>query len=153
MLRRQKHVLSQSATPLACTLKTALFARCVQKVRFCTLLGTLSGSGGTPLFAQMNSLAISALWLILNFKSLHPSWLSKYVMLKEFMFVFGPYCSETGRIWLRRARFQAPSSVRVLALTEFRGENSVSSSQPIICVPKQTHRALRRTHRVCPKTQ
>ena len=32
-------------------------------------------------------------------------------------------------------------------------ENSVSSSQPIICVPKWTHRVFRRTHRVCPKTQ
>ena len=40
-----------------------------------------------------------------------------------------------------------------LVLTEFRGENSVSSSQPIICVPKQIHRDFRRTHRVCPKTQ
>ena len=39
------------------------------------------------------------------------------------------------------------------ALTEFRGENSVSSSQPSICVPKRTHRVCRRTHRVCPKTQ
>ena len=29
----------------------------------------------------------------------------------------------------------------------------MSSSQPIICVPKRTHRASRRTHRVCPKTQ
>ena len=38
-------------------------------------------------------------------------------------------------------------------LTEFRGENSVSSSQPMICVPKRTHRVFRRTHRVCPKTQ
>ena len=27
-----------------------------------------------------------------------------------------------------------------LGLTELRGENSVSSSQPIICVPKRTHR-------------
>ena len=39
------------------------------------------------------------------------------------------------------------------ALTEFRAENSVSSSQPIICVPKRTHRVFRRTHRVCPNTQ
>ena len=39
------------------------------------------------------------------------------------------------------------------ALTEFWGENSVSSSQPIICVTKRTHRVLHRTHRVCPKTQ
>ena len=37
--------------------------------------------------------------------------------------------------------------------TEFRGENSVSSSQPTICVPKRSHRVSRRTHRVCPQTQ
>ena len=48
--------------------------------------------------------------------------------------------SETGRIRFRRVRFQTPSSVSFLALTEFRGENSVSSSQPIICVIKRTHR-------------
>ena len=48
--------------------------------------------------------------------------------------------SETGRIRLRRARFQTPSSVSFLGLTEFRGENSVSSFQPIVCVPKRTHR-------------
>ena len=29
----------------------------------------------------------------------------------------------------------------------------MSSSQPIICVPKRTHRVLRRTHRVCPGTR
>ena len=40
-----------------------------------------------------------------------------------------------------------------LALTEFRGESSVSSSQSIICVPKRTHRVFRRTHRVCRETQ
>ena len=39
------------------------------------------------------------------------------------------------------------------ALTEFRGENSVSSSRPNICVTKRTHRVFRRTHRVCPKAQ
>ena len=39
-----------------------------------------------------------------------------------------------------------PNSVSFLGLTEFRGANSVSSFQPMICVPK-------RTHRVCPKTQ
>ena len=32
------------------------------------------------------------------------------------------------------------------ALTEFWGESSVSSSQPIICVPKRTHRVFPRTH-------
>ena len=61
--------------------------------------------------------------------------------------------SETGRIRFRRVRFQTPNSVSFLALTEFRGENSVSSSRPIICVPERTHRVLRRTHRVCRKTQ
>ena len=61
--------------------------------------------------------------------------------------------SETGRIRFRRVRFQTPSSVGFFALTEFWGENSVSSSQPIICVTKRTHRVFRRTHRVCPTTQ
>ena len=61
--------------------------------------------------------------------------------------------SETGRIRSRRARFQIPSSVSLLAFTEFRGENSVSFSQPIICVPKRTHRVHRRTHRVCRRIQ
>ena len=57
-------------------------------------------------------------------------------------------------VWFARAMpFQTPSSVSSLALTEFRGENSVSSSQPIICVPRRTHRVFRRTHRVCCKTQ
>ena len=32
---------------------------------------------------------------------------------------------ETGRIRLRRARFQTPNSLRFFALTEFRGESSV----------------------------
>ena len=50
--------------------------------------------------------------------------------------------SETGRIRFRRVRFQTPNSVSFFALTEFRGENSVSSSQPIICVPKRTHRVF-----------
>ena len=52
-----------------------------------------------------------------------------------------------------KLRFQTPNSVSFLGLTEFRGANSVSSSQPIICVPKRTHRVFRRTHRVCPETQ
>ena len=43
--------------------------------------------------------------------------------------------------------------VSLLALTEFRGESSVSSSQPFICVPKRTHPIFRRTHRVSRKTQ
>ena len=50
--------------------------------------------------------------------------------------------SETGRIRFRRARLQTPNSVSFLALTEFRGESSVSSSQPIICVPERTHRVF-----------
>ena len=61
--------------------------------------------------------------------------------------------SKTGRIRFRGVRFQTPNSLNFLALTELRGENSVSSSQPIICVTKRTHRVFRRTHRVCPKTQ
>ena len=62
-------------------------------------------------------------------------------------------CTETGRIRFRGVRFQTPSSVSFSGLTEFRGANSVSSFQPIICVPKRTHRVFRRTHRICPKTQ
>ena len=42
--------------------------------------------------------------------------------------------SETGRISFRGARFQTPNSVSFIGLTEFRGANSVSSFQPIICV-------------------
>ena len=53
----------------------------------------------------------------------------------------------------RRARFQTPNSLSFLALTEFRGESSVSSSQSFICVPKRTHRVLCRTHQVCRRTQ
>ena len=60
--------------------------------------------------------------------------------------------SETGRIRFRGVRFQTPNSVSFLGLTEFRGASSVSSSRPIICVPKRTHRVFRRTHRVCRKT-
>ena len=47
----------------------------------------------------------------------------------------GRHLSETGRIRFRRVRFQTPNSVSFSALTEFWGANSVSSSQPIICVP------------------
>ena len=61
--------------------------------------------------------------------------------------------SETGRIRFRGVRFQTPSSVSFLAFTEFRGASSVSSSRPVICVPKRTHRVFRRTQRVCRKTQ
>ena len=52
------------------------------------------------------------------------------------------HISETGRIRLRRVRFQTPNSVSFSGLTEFRGASSVSSSQPIICVPKRTHRVF-----------
>ena len=47
-----------------------------------------------------------------------------------------PPNSGTGRIRFRGVRFQTPNSVSFFGLTEFRGANSVSSSQPIICVPK-----------------
>ena len=60
---------------------------------------------------------------------------------------------EIGRIRFRGVRFQTPNSVSFFGLAEFRGANSVSSSQPIICVQTWTHRVSRRTHRVCPKTQ
>ena len=40
--------------------------------------------------------------------------------------------SETGRARFRRVRFQTPNSVSFLPLTDLRGENSVSSSQPIV---------------------
>ena len=61
--------------------------------------------------------------------------------------------SKVGRLRFRGVRLQTPSSVRFLALTEFWGENSVSSSRPTICVLKQTHRVSRRTHRVCRRTR
>ena len=54
--------------------------------------------------------------------------------------------SETGRIRFRRARFQTPNSVSFSGLTEFRGASSVSSFQPLICVPKRTHRGFFFTH-------
>ena len=55
---------------------------------------------------------------------------------------FFNHFSETGRIRFRRVRFQTPNSVSFSGLTEFRGANSVSSSRPIICVPKRTHRVF-----------
>ena len=61
--------------------------------------------------------------------------------------------SEAGRIRFRGVRFQTPNSVRFLGLTEFRGASSVSSSRPIICVPKRTHRVFRRTHWVCRRSE
>ena len=39
------------------------------------------------------------------------------------------------RTRFRRARLQTPNSVSFLALAEFRGEGSVSSSRSTICVP------------------
>ena len=68
------------------------------------------------------------------------SWIS-YVMSKTEG--KGGEISETGRIRFWRVRLQTPNSVSCLALTEFRGESSVSSSQPIISVPKRAHRAFR----------
>ena len=53
------------------------------------------------------------------------------------------------RIWLQRARFQTRNSVSLFAFAEFRGESSVSLSQPISCARIRTHRVFRRTHRVC----
>ena len=49
--------------------------------------------------------------------------------------------------------FKHRTQCSFIALTELRGENSLSSSQPIICVRKRTHRVFRRTHRVRCKTQ
>ena len=43
------------------------------------------------------------------------------------------------QIWFWRAQSQTPNWVSFLVLAEFRGESSVSSSQPIICMPKRTH--------------
>ena len=43
----------------------------------------------------------------------------------------------TGPNTVSGARFHSPNSVRFSGLTEFQGANSVSSSQPIICVPKR----------------
>ena len=78
-------------------------------------------------------------------KGYQNGWFSRWQILFQI--------SATGRIRFRIVRFQTPSSVSFLAFTELRGENSVSSSQPIICVPNRTHRIFRRTHRVCRKTQ
>ena len=57
--------------------------------------------------------------------------------------------SETGWRGFWRVRFWALSSVSCLALAEFRGENSVSSSQSIIGVPKWRYWV----HRVCHRAQ
>ena len=50
--------------------------------------------------------------------------------------------SETGRMRFRRVRFQTRNSVSFFALTELRGEISVSSSQPLFCAPKRTRRVF-----------
>ena len=55
---------------------------------------------------------------------------------------FGDALSGTGRIRFRRAWFQAPSQVSSLALAELRGESSVRSSQPILCVPTELTKFL-----------
>ena len=41
------------------------------------------------------------------------------------------------KIRFRGVRFQTPSSVSSLALTELRGENSVNTSEPTICVQRE----------------
>ena len=46
---------------------------------------------------------------------------------------------ERGRIRFRRVRFQTPNSVSAVLLTKRRGGNSVSSFQPVTCVPKRSH--------------
>ena len=46
--------------------------------------------------------------------------------------------SETGRIRFRGVRFQTPNLVTFSGLTEFRGANSVSSFQPIVCKQELT---------------
>ena len=49
---------------------------------------------------------------------------------------------ETGRIRFRRVQFQTPISVSFFWPHRVPGQNSVSSSQPNICVPKRTHRVF-----------
>ena len=51
-----------------------------------------------------------------------------------------------------QVRLRSQSSVNVLALTEFWAESSLSSCQPIICVPKQTHWVPCRTNQVWRRT-
>ena len=59
---------------------------------------------------------------------------------RETSFVSRQFCPATSRC-LFLAHW-APSSVSFLVLAEFQRENSVRSSQPLICVPKQTHRVF-----------
>ena len=62
-----------------------------------------------------------------TYRPVHPQ-------LEHVMLLGDLHNSETGGIRFRRVRFQTPNSVSFSGLTEFRGANSVSSSQPIICV-------------------
>ena len=73
------------------------------------------------------------------------SWLTRHIA------VIAPQDVGNGPNTVSESTFQTPSSVSFLALVEFRGENSVSWTQPAICVPKRTHRASRGTHRVLPQ--
>ena len=64
------------------------------------------------------------------------------------------FFSEMDRIRFRRVRFQTQRSVSFLVLTELGKRTQRAPLSPfIICVPKQTHRVLRRTHQVCHRTQ
>ena len=77
-----------------------------------------------------------------------------HVTKKRMSHLRGIHLSETGRIRFWTVRFQTPNSVSFLALTEFQGENSVSSSQPLICVTKvtkQTHRVFAELTEFAPK--
>ena len=82
----------------------------------------------------------------------HPS--SRRPQPSDYRAIGGFQIVESGRIRFRRRSMvsNTPNSVSFSGLTEFRGGNSVSSSQPIICVPKRTHRVFCRTHRVCRRT-
>ena len=55
------------------------------------------------------------------------------------------FLDERKRMEMGRTQFQTPNSVSLFVLTEFRGDSSVSSSQPVIGVQKRTHRISHRT--------
>ena len=61
--------------------------------------------------------------------------------------------SETGQIRFRRVRFQTPSSVSFFLRSHRVPGRELGEflSAYYFCVPKRTHRACRRTHRVTPK--
>ena len=59
--------------------------------------------------------------------------------------------SEKGRIRCRRDTVSITEPSEFFTLTEFWGGSSVSSSQPITCVQKRTHRVFCRPHRACTK--